>query len=134
MLANDPITQARIDLTTALRAAVRHGLNEGCYHFSSRPQSAGAVLVSFRAALVGDPPPDLVMPTARATSSRAATRRSLGLFIHSRLHAGNPRAKVVHSMPYVTALTSIRDGRLEMCTQNWPLLEPRGLRRSCAAR
>jgi len=29
MLANDPITQARIDLVTALRAAVRHGLNEG---------------------------------------------------------------------------------------------------------
>ena len=35
MLANDPITQARIDLVTALRAAVRHGLNEGvCNHFS----------------------------------------------------------------------------------------------------
>ena len=35
MLANDPVTQARIDLTTALRAAVRHGLNEGvCNHFS----------------------------------------------------------------------------------------------------
>jgi len=41
-------------------------------------------------------------------------------FIHGRLHAGNARAKVVlHShMPYATALTSIRDGRLEMCTQN----------------
>ena len=25
MLANDPVTQARIDLTTALRAAARHG-------------------------------------------------------------------------------------------------------------
>ena len=35
MLANDPVTQARIDLTTALRAAARHGLNEGvCNHFS----------------------------------------------------------------------------------------------------
>ena len=35
MLANDPVTQARIDLATALRAAVRHGLNEGvCNHFS----------------------------------------------------------------------------------------------------
>ena len=35
MLANDPVTQARLDLTTALRAAVRHGLNEGvCNHFS----------------------------------------------------------------------------------------------------
>ena len=35
MLTNDPITQARLDLTTALRAAVRHGLNEGvCNHFS----------------------------------------------------------------------------------------------------
>ena len=35
MLVNDPVTQARIDLTTALRAAARHGLNEGvCNHFS----------------------------------------------------------------------------------------------------
>ena len=35
MLVNDPVTQARLDLTTALRAAVRHGLNEGvCNHFS----------------------------------------------------------------------------------------------------
>ena len=39
MLANDPVTQARIDLTTALRAAVRHGLitiGEACarYHLS----------------------------------------------------------------------------------------------------
>ena len=35
MAINDPVTQARVDLTTALRAAVRHGLNEGvCNHFS----------------------------------------------------------------------------------------------------
>ena len=31
----DPITQARIDLTAALRSAARMGLNEGvCNHFS----------------------------------------------------------------------------------------------------
>ena len=35
MLANDPVTQARLDLATALRAAAHHGLNEGvCNHFS----------------------------------------------------------------------------------------------------
>ena len=35
MLVNDPVTQARLDLTTALRTAARHGLNEGvCNHFS----------------------------------------------------------------------------------------------------
>jgi len=31
----DPVTQARIDLTAALRSAARMGLNEGvCNHFS----------------------------------------------------------------------------------------------------
>ena len=41
-------------------------------------------------------------------------------YIHARIHAGNPRAKVVlHThMPYATALTSIKDGKIEMCTQN----------------
>ena len=41
-------------------------------------------------------------------------------YIHARIHAGNPKATVVlHThMPYVTALTSIRDGRIEMCSQN----------------
>ena len=35
MLVNDPVTQARLDLTTALRVAAQHGLNEGvCNHFS----------------------------------------------------------------------------------------------------
>ena len=48
------------------------------------------------------------------------TVEATAFFIHARIHAGNPRAKVVlHThMPYATALTSIRDGRIEMCTQN----------------
>ena len=31
MLTNDPVTQARIDLVTALRAAARHGLRMGAW-------------------------------------------------------------------------------------------------------
>ena len=41
-------------------------------------------------------------------------------YIHGRIHRSNRRATVVlHThMPYATALTSIEDGRIEMCTQN----------------
>ena len=41
-------------------------------------------------------------------------------YIHARIHQGNRAPQVVlHThMPYATALTSIRDGRIEMCTQN----------------
>ena len=54
MLANDPVTQARIDLTTALRAAARHGLNEGvCNHFSMTVPGREDLFWSTRRACTG---------------------------------------------------------------------------------
>ncbi|MFO1080260.1 MAG: aldolase [Reyranellaceae bacterium] len=124
MLANDPVIQARIDLAAALRSAARHGLNEGvCNHFSMTvPEREDLFLVNPQGlhwSEIG--PSDLVIADAEGTIHEGRYPvEPTAFFIHARLHAGNPRAKVVlHThMPYATALTSIRDGRLEMCTQN----------------
>jgi ribulose-5-phosphate 4-epimerase/fuculose-1-phosphate aldolase len=124
MLANDPVTQARIDLTTALRAAARHGLNEGvCNHFSMTvPGREELFLVNPQGLHWSEiTPSDLVMADGdgNIVEGKYPVEAS-AFFIHGRIHAGNPRAKVVlHThMPYATALTSIRDGRIEMCTPN----------------
>ena len=124
MLANDPVTQARVDLTTALRAAVRHGLNEGvCNHFSMTvPGREDLFLVNPQGLHWSEiTPSDLVMADGAGNVVEGKHQvEATAFFIHARIHAGNPRAKVVlHThMPYATALTSIRDGRIEMCTQN----------------
>jgi ribulose-5-phosphate 4-epimerase/fuculose-1-phosphate aldolase len=124
MLLNDPVTQARIDLTTALRAAVRHGLNEGvCNHFSMTvPGREDLFLVNPEGLHWSEiTPSDLVMADGAGNIVEGKYKvEASAFFIHGRIHAGNPRAKVVlHThMPYATALTSIRDGRIEMCTQN----------------
>ena len=124
MLANDPVTQARIDLTTALRAAARHGLNEGvCNHFSMTvPGREDLFLVNPQGLHWSEiTPSDLVMADGAGNIVEGKYPvEATAFFIHARIHAGNPRAKVVlHThMPYATALTSIRDGRIEMCTQN----------------
>ena len=124
MLANDPVTQARIDLTTALRAAARHGLNEGvCNHFSMTvPGREDLFLVNPQGLHWSEiTPSDLVMADGAGNIVEGKYEvEATAFFIHARIHAGNPRAKVVlHThMPYATALTSIQDGRIEMCTQN----------------
>jgi len=124
MLANDPVTQARIDLTTALRAAARHGLNEGvCNHFSMTvPGREDLFLVNPQGLHWSEiTPSDLVMADGAGNIVEGTYPvEASAFFIHGRIHAGNPRAKVVlHThMPYATALTSIQGGRIEMCTQN----------------
>ena len=124
MLANDPVTQARIDLTTALRTAVRHGLNEGvCNHFSiTVPGREDLFLVNPQGLHWSEiTPADLVMADGAGNIIEGRYPvEPTAFYIHARVHASNPRAKVVlHThMPYATALTSIRDGRIEMCSQN----------------
>jgi ribulose-5-phosphate 4-epimerase/fuculose-1-phosphate aldolase len=124
MLVNDPVTQARIDLTTALRAAVRHGLNEGvCNHFSMTvPGREELFLVNPEGLHWSEiTPSDLVIADGEGNVIEGKYPvEASAFYIHGRIHAGNPRAKVVlHThMPYATALTSIRDGKIEMCTQN----------------
>ncbi|MBS0220341.1 MAG: aldolase [Proteobacteria bacterium] len=124
MLLNDPVTQARLDLATALRSAARHGLNEGvCNHFSMAvPGRPDLFLVNPQGLHWSEiSPADLVMAdfAGNVVEGRHPVEAS-AFYIHGRIHAGNPRATaVLHThMPYATALTSIRDGRVEMCTQN----------------
>jgi len=124
MLANDPVTQARLDLTAALRSAARHGLNEGvCNHFSMVvPGREDLFLVNPQGLHWSEiTPGDLVMADGDGNIVEGKYPvESTAFYIHARLHAGNRRpAVVLHThMPYATALTSIRDGRIEMCTQN----------------
>jgi ribulose-5-phosphate 4-epimerase/fuculose-1-phosphate aldolase len=124
MLVNDPVTQARLDLTTALRVAARHGLNEGvCNHFSMAvPGREELFLVNPQGLHWSEiTPADLVIADGdgNVVEGRYPVEAS-AFFIHGRIHQGNRKAQVVlHThMPYATALTSIEGGRIEMCTQN----------------
>jgi len=124
MLVNDPVTQARLDLTTALRTAAGHGLNEGvCNHFSMAvPGRETMFLVNPQGLHWSEvTPADLVMADGEGNVIEGRYPvEATAFFIHARIHQGNRRAQVVlHThMPYATALTSIIDGRIEMCTQN----------------
>jgi ribulose-5-phosphate 4-epimerase/fuculose-1-phosphate aldolase len=124
MLPNDPVTQARLDLTTALRSAARHGLNEGvCNHFSMTvPGRPDLFLVNPQGLHWSEiTPSDLVMADGDGNIVEGKHPvEPTAFYIHARLHAGGRRpAVVLHThMPYATALTSIRDGRIAMCTQN----------------
>ena len=119
----------RIDLACSLRWAARLGLHEGVdNHFSvAVPNPDGATK--------GDR--FLINPYgwhwSEITASSLVLCDSEGnvlegkntvedsaFFIHSKIHLAAPQAKVVmHShMPYATALTLLKEGRLEMCEQN----------------
>lgn len=124
MLVNDPVTQARLDLATALRSAARHGLNEGvCNHFSMAvPGRNDLFLVNPQGLHWSEvTPSDLVIAdfAGNVVEGHFPVEAS-AFYIHARIHAGKPgAAAVLHThMPYATALTSIQDGRIEMCTQN----------------
>ncbi|HVL57044.1 MAG TPA: aldolase [Burkholderiaceae bacterium] len=118
----DSLAAARIDLTAALRAAARFGLNEGvCNHFSTElapdrylinPQ--GRHWSELTAADIL-----LIDGEGRVLDGRH-TLEPTAFFIHSWIHRLNPQAKaVLHThMPYATALTLIDGGRLEWCNQN----------------
>jgi ribulose-5-phosphate 4-epimerase/fuculose-1-phosphate aldolase len=124
MTRHDPITQARIDLTAALRWASRHGFSEGiCNHFSMVvPGHDDRFLINPQGLHWSEiTPADIVMTdaTGRIIDGRHPVEPT-AFYIHGRIHLGNPTAKVVmHThMPYATALTTIQNGKLEMCTQN----------------
>lgn len=124
MPPSDPIRQARIDLTAALRWAERLGLSEGIdNHFSYAIDPDGhRFLVNplgfhwreLRAS-------DLILADhQRRILEGDHVVEDTAFFIHSRLHLKHPRARaVLHThMPYATALTVIEGGRLEMVSQN----------------
>lgn len=126
---SDSLQQQRIDLACALRWAARLGLHEGvCNHFS-------LAVADEDGAVRGDQ--FLINPYGWHWSEITASSLVLcdaagnvleglntveptAFFIHSRVHLKAPQATcVMHThMPYATALTLRRDGRLAMCEQN----------------
>src|SRR6185295_8321710 len=114
MTRHDPITQARIDLTAALRWASRHGFSEGiCNHFSMVvPGHDARFLINPQGLHWSEiTPADIVMTdaTGRIIDGRHPVEPT-AFYIHGRIHLGNPTAKVVlHThMPYATALTTLQ--------------------------
>ncbi len=116
-------TQARIDLTVALRSASRMGLGEGiCNHFSlALPGKPGNFLINPWGLHWSEiTPADLVIVDAagRKVSGKHGVEPT-AFFIHSAIHRGNANATcVMHThMPYATALTAVQGGKLEWSSQ-----------------
>ena len=119
----------RIDLAAALRWAARMGLNEGVdNHFSLAVADEDGQIRGNRF---------LINPYGWHWSEITASCLVLcddqgnvlegnnyvedtAFFIHSRIHIKAPNATcVLHThMPHATALTLLKEGRLEMCEQN----------------
>lgn len=110
------------DLTAALRWAAHAGLNEGvCNHFSIQVAPDRYLInpqgLHWSEVCVGDML--LIDGEGTVLEGRHALEPS-AFFIHSWIHRLNPRARVVlHThMPYATALTLQRGGRLAWSHQN----------------
>ena len=124
-MADDGLeTQARVDLTAALRWASRLGYGEGvCNHFSMElPGQPGRFLINPQGLHWSEvTTADLIVVDAhgRKVSGRHDVEPT-AFFIHGSIHRGKPAAKcVLHThMPYATALTVIHGGRLEWASQN----------------
>jgi len=124
MKARDPETQARIDLTAALRWAHRLGFGEGiCNHFSVEvPEQPGHFLINPQGLHWSEiTPADLVMVDAagRKVGGRHDVEPT-AFFIHGAMHRSKPSAKcAMHThMPFATTLTVVQGGRLEWASQN----------------
>src|SRR4051812_11924453 len=114
---------ARADLAAAFRLAVRMELHEGvCNHFTLMLPDGERFLLNAYGLHWSE-------VTASNLLSLDASGRILhgegefektAFYIHSRIHLANPHAVcVLHThMPYVTALTLLENGRLEMVEQN----------------
>jgi len=123
-MANDSITQARIDLAAALRWAARLGLNEGvCNHFSlAVPGEQDRFLINPQGLHWSEiRPSDLVVidPDGNVVEGKHQVEAT-AFFIHSRIHRSKPGAAcVLHThMPYATAIAVSDGGRLEWASQN----------------
>lgn len=120
------LSEARIELTGALRLAAQLGLNEGvCNHFSlAVPDGNGTDRFLINPQGLNWPeivPSDLV--TVDVHGHKLAGKHDVeptAFFIHSRIHRAKPNARcIMHThMPYATALTLLADGKLEWVSQN----------------
>lgn len=119
----DVQTQAKIDLSAALRSASRMGLGEGvCNHFSlAVPGTDDRFYINPHGFHWSEVTPDDIV-TVDIAGKVVAGRHTVeptAFFIHSRIHRGNAKARcVLHThMPFATALTLLEMGRLEPVSQ-----------------
>jgi len=122
--ATDAERQARVDLAACYRLAAHFGLNEGIdNHFTLLvPGHADRFLLApfglhWSEVRASD---FLVVDFEGRVLSGSGPIEDTALYIHLPVHKLAPQARcALHThMPYATALTSIQDGRIEMCTQN----------------
>ena len=110
-------TQARIDLTAALRSAARFGLNEGvCNHFSLEvPGNPNHFFINPQGLHWSElHPSDLVIvDQAGQKISGKHSVEPTAFFIHGRIHLGKRKKCILHThMPYATSLCLLEDGEL----------------------
>jgi ribulose-5-phosphate 4-epimerase/fuculose-1-phosphate aldolase len=115
----DPVTQARIDLTAALRSAARMGLNEGvCNHFSlEMPGDPTKFLINPQGFHWSElTPADLMVVDERGEVVEGKHKvEPTAFFIHGRIHLGKRKKCVLHThMPFATALTLLDGGELDV--------------------
>jgi ribulose-5-phosphate 4-epimerase/fuculose-1-phosphate aldolase len=118
----DPVIQARIDLTAALRSAARMALNEGvCNHFSlEMPGDPTRFLINPQGLHWSEiTPADLVVVDENGVVVEGKHPvEPTAFFIHGRIHLGKRRKCVLHThMPFATALTLLEGGELD-CQAN----------------
>jgi ribulose-5-phosphate 4-epimerase/fuculose-1-phosphate aldolase len=115
----DPVTQARIDLTAALRSAARMGLNEGvCNHFSlEMPGDPTKFLINPQGFHWSElTPADLMVVDEKGEVVEGRHQvEPTAFFIHGRIHLGKRKKAVLHThMPFATALTLLDGGELDV--------------------
>jgi ribulose-5-phosphate 4-epimerase/fuculose-1-phosphate aldolase len=118
----DPVTQARIDLTAALRSAARMSLNEGvCNHFSLElPGDPSKFLINPQGLHWSEiTPADLMIVDEQGQVVTGKHKvEPTAFFIHGRIHLGKRKKCVLHThMPYATAITLLDGGELD-CQAN----------------
>jgi ribulose-5-phosphate 4-epimerase/fuculose-1-phosphate aldolase len=126
MTSSQSTSQAKIDLTAALRGAAGLGLHEGvCNHFSlALPAGSGepTFLINPQGVHWSDiVPSDLVTVDVNGMQLEGKHKvEPTAFFIHGRIHKAKPDVKcIMHThMPYATALTLLHDSRLEPVSQN----------------
>lgn len=119
MTTPDPVRQARIDLTAALRCAARMGLNEGvCNHFSLElPGAPDRFLINPQGLHWSElTPDDLMVVDERGVVLEGRHKvEPTAFFIHGRIHLGKRKKCVLHThMPHATALTLLEGGELDV--------------------
>src|SRR3954466_102441 len=114
---------ARIDLAAAFRLAVRLDLHEGvCNHFTVMLADGKRFLLNRYGLHWSEVTASnlLCLDAQGRVLAGEGEYEKTALYIHSRIHVGNPHAAcVLHThMPYATALTLLEGERLEMVEQN----------------